>query len=151
MPFDVFTCCIFLSAVGEEFWDIFIPSLKYLFIFYYERFILDSMHPVEEHIFFPIISFILLCMSAVSMFLSFSTSALFSFSHSSFACLPVCICTKCFCFVLLCTIPWHCLLSLLHQLEISSIIYFFFAFLLFSDNAPRTSLKVPNFKPLAPF
>lgn len=47
----------------------------------------DFMHPVKKHIFCPVIYFILLCISAVSVMLILSISAYFSLSLSYFACL----------------------------------------------------------------
>lgn len=47
----------------------------------------DPMPSVEEHVFRPVISFILLCMPVLSMIISFSNPACFSLRHSYFSCL----------------------------------------------------------------
>lgn len=83
-----------------------------------------------------------MCLSAMCMFCSVCITAHFSLSYSFFAHLHF--------FLIYCTILWHCLLSLLYQLENFMSSTFLICFLslgmLLFVNVPRASIKVFHFE-----
>ena len=82
------------------------------------------MQPLDEHVFAPVESFILLCIAFESVYFPFSISAHSSFNHSSFASLHFFLISRCNCLyssLFFCGIA--CLLRII--LSISSVIHLF--------------------------
>ena len=91
----------------------------------------ERIQPLNEHVFAPVKSFILLCIAFVSVSFSFSISAHSFFNHSSFASQHFFLISRCNCLyssLFLCGIA--CLLRII--LSISSVIHIFLDCFVFS-------------------